>query len=254
MQTLRPIHANRGAIAKYRRQLEDIIKEMSDSYLYWLTAAYKKNPPSNMAVDLLPSKTAQQELDKLHEQWKHRFELIALYLALFHVKKTKNITERILKQVFGGVGIETTFINSRAMQDAISAIVAENVSLIQSIPEQYHTKIEGIVMRGYSNGSDLDIIRQEIQAAYPITKRRATIITNDQISKINMVVQNIRYTEAGITHAKWVHSHLGVPRPDHLAADGKIYAIAEGCLIGGKYIQPAQLINCKCVSRAIINA
>ena len=254
MQTLKPIHAKRGAIANYKRKLEDIIKEMSDSYLYWLTAAYHKNPPLGMVKRSLPSNTAQQELDKLHEQWRHRFELIALFLALFHVNRTKNITERVLKRLFSDAGIKNVFTDTRIMRDSINAIVSENVGLIKSIPEQYHTKIEGIVMRGYANGDDLDTIRQEIQSAYPITKRRASTIAGDQISKINMLVQNIRYIEAGITEAKWVHSHLGVPRPDHLAADGRIYNIADGCLIGGKYIQPGELINCKCVSRAIINS
>ena len=252
MRTLRPIHANRGAIAKYRRQLEDIIQEMSDSYLYWLTATYRKNPPIAMAKDELPSSDAQDTLDKLHYQWKKRFTLIALYLAWRHINKSKNITERALKHLFKEAGITTEFKDTRVMKDTLNAIVSENVSLIESIPEQYHTRIEGIVMRGYTKGSDIDVIRQEIQDTYPMTKRRATIIADDQISKLNIAVQNIRYIDAGITEAKWVHSHIGQPRPDHLAADGRIYNIADGCLISGKYIQPGELVNCKCVSKAIL--
>ena len=108
-------------------------------------------------------------------------------------------------------------------------------------------------MRGYSMGSSLDVIRKEMKKAQAITERRAGTIAGDQISKINSMVQSARLLEVGITHATWFHSHKGVPRPDHLAADGRVYEIAEGCLISGEYLQPGQLINCRCVGRGILN-
>lgn len=253
MQTLRPVHANIGAIAKYRRQLQDAIKEMSDSYLYWLTAAYNKNQPINLAADLLPSADAQKKLDELKRKWRHKFELLALYLALMHITRVAHITDNALMSALAAAGISATFKETRAIKDILNASVEENTSLIESIQEQYHTRIEGIVMRGYSMGSSLDVIRKEMKKAQAITERRAGTIAGDQISKINSMVQSARLLEVGITHATWFHSHKGVPRPDHLAADGRVYEIAEGCLISGEYLQPGQLINCRCVGRGILN-
>lgn len=44
-KTVRAIHANRGVEARYRKELDELIKEMSNSAEYWLRAQYRKAPP-----------------------------------------------------------------------------------------------------------------------------------------------------------------------------------------------------------------
>ena len=252
-QALKPIPANRGAAVKYRKQLDVLIKEMSDSYLYWLTATYKANPPSVFGIDSLPSNDAKKRLTELRNRWIKRFNEMALMIAEMHVQHVASITHRAVMNAFKDAGWVIEFKNTRAMQDVMRASVIENVSLIKSIPQQYHTKIEGIVMRNYAIGKDMGTMRKEISATYPVTIRRAEIITLDQTTKLNIAVQNVQYKEAGITQCKWLHSHAGKePRPDHVAANGKIYDIDKGCLISGEYIQPGYLINCRCVGVAIL--
>lgn len=53
-KTVRAIHSNRGVEASYRRALEGLIKEMSNSAEYWLTAQYRQAPPE-IAEDALPA-------------------------------------------------------------------------------------------------------------------------------------------------------------------------------------------------------
>ena len=94
---------------------------------------------------------------------------------------------------------------------------------------------------------------EAIAELYPAAKDRAALIARDQSNKANSVVNRTRQLELGITRAKWMHSHGGKePRPDHLAADGKEYDIEKGCLISGEYIQPGEMINCRCTSRPIL--
>jgi len=108
-------------------------------------------------------------------------------------------------------------------------------------------------MRSYSNGRDLQTMVSEIKDLYPAAANRAVLIARDQSNKANAVVNRARQLDLGITRAKWMHSHGGKePRKDHLAADGKEYDIAKGCLISGEYIQPGQMINCRCTSRPIL--
>lgn len=253
MRTLKPIHANRGAAVKYRKQLDVLIQDMSDSYLYWLTATYRANPPIEIATDALPSSDAKKRLNELAKRWMKRFDEMALHIATLHVNSLTGITDKAMMNALKEAGWTVNFQITRAMRDVMGASIAENVSLIKSIPQQYHTKLEGIVMRNYSVGKDLFTMRKEIQATYPVTLRRAVLITNDQTSKLNIAVQNARHLELGITQAKWMHSHAGKePRPDHVAANGKIYDIAKGCLISGEYIHPGYLINCRCVSGAVL--
>ena len=53
-KTVRAIHSNRGVEARYRRALEELIKEMSNSAEYWLAAQYRQAPPE-IAEDALPA-------------------------------------------------------------------------------------------------------------------------------------------------------------------------------------------------------
>ena len=62
-----------------------------------------------------------------------------------------------------------------------------------------------------------------------------------------------RAEELGITEAIWVHSSASkVPRKDHVKANGTRYKIAEGCLISGALLQPAELPNCHCRAKLVI--
>ena len=109
------------------------------------------------------------------------------------------------------------------------------------------------MMRSYTQGRDLETMVKDLKALYPKASRRAVLIARDQSNKANSVVQRTRQMELGITEAIWMHSHAGKePRPDHVAANGKRYKIAEGCLISGEYIQPGYEINCRCTSRPVL--
>jgi uncharacterized protein with gpF-like domain len=59
----------------------------------------------------------------------------------------------------------------------------------------------------------------------------------------------------GITEAVWLHSGGGkVPRPTHVRNNGRRYSVAEGWLdpAEGRRVFPGELINCRCVSRAVM--
>mgnify|MGYP000184367003 CR=1 FL=1 len=53
----RAVHANRGVEAAYRKALQSLIAEMHGSVQYWLTAAYRKDPPriAELAQDATPA-------------------------------------------------------------------------------------------------------------------------------------------------------------------------------------------------------
>ena len=49
-KTCKAVPANRGLEAKYRKALQRLIAEMHGSVEYWLTAAYRKDPPRMAAL------------------------------------------------------------------------------------------------------------------------------------------------------------------------------------------------------------
>ena len=264
-KTCRAVPANRGIEAKYRKALQRLIAEMHASVEYWLTAAYRKDPPRMAALveqaqdaillgaDASPSAKIKKILDELARRWTKRFEDYAPKLAEAYLQGMFKASDSAFRQALKEAGWSVEFKMTPAVRDAFNASLEENVGLIRSIPEKYLQQVEGTVMRSYSAGRDLATMVKELKQLYPAASHRAELIARDQSNKANAVVNRARQMELGITEAIWMHSHAGkTPRPDHVAANGKRYKIAEGCLISGEHIQPGEEINCRCTSRPIL--
>ena len=139
------------------------------------------------------------------------------------------------------------------MNNALQAVIAENVNLIKSIPEQYLTQVETLVMQSAGRGRDLGYLADELQKRYGITKRRAALIARDQNNKATSVMQVARQTSLGITEGIWHHSHAGkVPRPSHVKANGTKFDLSKGLLLDGEWLLPGEAINCRCTWSAVI--
>lgn len=257
-KTARAVHANRGVEAKYRKALEAMISDMAGSVEYWLAAGYNKAPPRmaglvEQAQDASPADRIKKIMASLAKRWTDRFDEWAPKIAQSYTEGMFKATDSAMRVALKDAGWSVEFKMTPVMRDAFDATLAENVGLIRSIPEQYLGKVEGAVMRSYSAGRDLATMTKDIKAIYPVTQRRAELIARDQSNKANAVVTRARQMDLGITEAIWLHSHAGKePRPEHVAANGKKYKIAEGCLIDGEYIQPGEKINCRCVSRPVL--
>lgn len=250
--TVRAVHANRGVEARYRKRLRAMLDEIEASVIYWMQAAYRKAPP-RLALDATPSERIAKELRELADRWIAKLEDEAPKVAEAYVKSMYDTSSQAFQQALKAAGWTVQFRMTPAVRDAFEASLAENVGLIKSIPAQYLQQVEGVVMRSYSSGRDLATMVADLKALYPAAAHRAELIARDQSNKANAVVNRARQLELGITRARWMHSHAGKnPRPDHVAADGKEYDIAQGCLISGSYIQPGEEINCRCTSRPII--
>lgn len=257
-KTCRAVPTNRGIEAKYRKALQKLIAEMHASVEYWLTAAYRKDPPRMVALveqaqDASPAQRIRKVLDELAQRWVDRFNDYAPKLAEAYLQSMFKSSDSAFRQALKEAGWAVDFKMTPAMRDAFQASLAENVGLIKSIPEKYLQQVEGVVMRSYSAGRDLATMVKDLKQLYPAASHRAELIARDQSNKANAVVNRARQMELGITEAIWMHSHAGKnPRPDHVAANGKRYKIAEGCKISGEFIQPGEEINCRCTCRAVL--
>jgi len=255
-KVLRPVHPNSGIQAMYRQKIGRLVDEMSRSYEHWLRAQYRAKPPV-MAQDASPAVELQREVAKLGKQWQKRFDYAAPRLARWFATSVERRSMRALKAILKEGGLAVDFVMTPGMRDVFAATVAENVSLIKSIGSQYHTEIEGLVMRSASDGRDLSFLAKELKHRYGVTDRRAKLIAKDQNNKATAVFTRVRQQEVGITEAVWLHSHGGnEPRPTHLANSGKRYKIADGWFDPDpkvrRNIWPGELINCKCVPKPVV--
>ena len=252
---LAPVHPNVGIEASFRRKLERLIDEMHRSLSYWLLAAYRANPPE-MAQDDSPAMAIRRVLSRLSYRWRRRFDAAADGLAKHFATQAAQRSTASLEAILRKGGFSVRFKMTRAVNDILQATVAENVSLIRSIPQQHLTAVEGHVMRSVQAGRDLKSLSDALQQQFGVTKRRAALIARSQNNLATATIVRVRQQELGLK-AVWLHSGGGrEPRPTHVKAgrDRVQYDPAVGWFDPHeqKHIWPGQLINCRCTSRSVV--
>jgi hypothetical protein len=249
LKTARAVLPNAGLRARYSARMVALIAEMHNSVIYWLTAAYRDAPPrvATLAQDATPAQEMQDSFQELVKRWMKRFEDAAPTVAETYLVNAFRGSDTAMRMALKDAGWTVKFTMTPAMRDAFDASLAENVGLIKSIPAEYLQQVEGIVMRSYTVGRDLQTMVKELKALYPKAQNRAVLIARDQSNKSSAIVARTRQLELGLKEAIWLHSHAGkVPRPTHVAMNGKRYLIADGMWDSaiGKWIQPGEEINC----------
>jgi 8-oxo-dGTP pyrophosphatase MutT (NUDIX family) len=209
----------------------------------------------HLAYDAAPFSLLRKALEKWGGLWIKKLDRLSLSLSAAFASKSTRATQAAMMASFKKAGFTIAFKPTAGSAAAYEAVVAENVNLIKSIPQQYLKDVQSQVWASVMKGGDLAQLTKGIQQKYGIAFRRAALIARDQNSKAKAIMENVRRQELGITKAIWMHSHAGKePRPSHVKMNGKPYALAKGMWDKdeGEYVWPGQLINCRCTSRAII--
>lgn len=241
------VRGNAGIQAWYRQQLEKAVKEMHDSFLYWLASEYKSVGLAHDAADGGATRQLQEVLSKRGRQWQKTFDALAKTLSRRMTDRVLTHSDSALANGLRSTGFTVKFTMTPAMKNAYEAVIGEQVGLIKSIASQHLTEVEGLVMRSVARGRDLGTLTKELQSRYGVTKRRAALIARDQSNKATTTLQAARQQDIGITEGTWRHSHGGkVPRPSHVKADGTTFKLDKGLYLDGEWVMPGELINCRC--------
>ncbi|MGP2516382.1 phage head morphogenesis protein [Yersinia sp. 2545 StPb PI] len=237
---------------------------MNESVGYWLKSGYKtalaeveedrqKSTQQVIAIDASPVKLLQSAIKKLSRRWQKRFDDMADKLAGRFADRSLRNSDVSLSSALSDIGVTVKFTMTNEMNNALQSVIGENVNLIKSIPEQYLTQVETMVMQSVGRGRDLGHLAEELQKRYGITKRRAATIARDQNNKATATMQSARQQALGITEGIWHHSHAGkTQRASHVKADGKRFELSKGMYLDGEWQLPGEAINCRCTWSAII--
>lgn len=189
------------------------------------------------------------------DRWRLKFDKLSLDLAKKFAAKNFQHTETAMRAALKGAGFTVKFKTTKASMAAYKGVVAENVNLIKSIPQQYLTGVQSAVWSSVNRGADMASLSKALRQNYGATVKRAALISRDQNNKAKAVIENARRQELGITQAIWQHSSAGKePRPSHMAMNNKVFDLKQGMWDSDEqeWVLPGQLINCRCTSRAII--
>jgi SPP1 gp7 family putative phage head morphogenesis protein len=197
----------------------------------------------------------RKALEKWGGLWIRKLDKLSTTLAEKFADKNFRATQSAMQQAFKKAGFTVAFKPTASSITAYEAVVAENVGLIKSIPQQYLKDVQTQVWQSVLKGGDLSDLTRGLQKKYGIAHRRAALIARDQNNKAKAIIERVRDQEMGIKEGIWLHSHAGKePRPTHVAMHGKRYSLSKGMYdkAVGEWIYPGQLINCRCVMKPII--
>lgn len=161
-----------------------------------------------------------------------------------------------LQKLSGGMSLKTS-LASPGLAEITKAAIAENVSLIKSIPAQYLQQVEGAVMRSITTGNGLADLVPALEKYEGQTHRRARNIALDQTRKTYNSINRDRMQSLGLKKFMWHHSGGGAhPREDHVEMDGQVFRFDDPPVIdqrtGEKGI-PGQAPNCKCTMSPVFD-
>lgn len=245
--TLDKFTENEAIGMEYQRTLMDVTRKMVNELKLSVQDIYRDNR-SQIVYDASPASQINDAIAKIVSKYTKIFNDNAKRWASIFVKQVDSFGQQELDKNALKAGITVKMdARTRAMLNKQQAVILENVQLIKSIPEEMQKNIQGDVMRSMSEGRNLTYLEQKLTERGIKTRNRIRLIARDQLSKATSTLNTQRTIDAGFTQAVWKHSHAGrKPRVSHVNANNKIYDMNKGCLIDGEYIQPGQLVNCRC--------
>ena len=256
IKTLTALQVNAGIRAAYRKELEKQLQDMHNSVIYWLLATYKQEEPKIAQDGVFESIT--ERFNWLKKRWMSAWNKFASLSAKRFVTKTKKDAEIRINNSFKKAGVSLAVKNTHALSAVSKSLIAENVKLIKTIPQQYLDDVYGIVMRGIQQGNNVRQINKEIKSRYQISERRAKTIAIDQSNKAIQAIQRTNDLDLGITKGKWRH-HGGqkTSRLTHARFDGQEFDLTgpdKGLYDSdvGHRVLPGELWNCRCTYLRVI--
>lgn len=226
-----PLNYNAALESKYSVSIKKLVQQMTRETKTEIMKLFKSPVAKEyFAQDESIGSQARILMNKLTSKFSELFgyksSMLAKTMVINAGKSSATTLHRSLKQLSGGISLKTSIITPE-LEDVSKALIAENVSLIKSIPEQYFKEITGSVMRSISAGGLFDL-EPEIQKYEGITSRRAHLIALDQTRKAYTMINKVRLDELGVTHFEWMHTGGSAhPRESHLNIDGMTFSFAN---------------------------
>ena len=249
--------------ATYHTELRRIVREVRKDVDKYVMSAVKSTSFEYVADGISTQVTLDSYVDVIagalkyvRERWSSpQFSELATRIARKFVTTADNTNaERTRRDL--GVDI---FTGNDELRDYVQASIYDNVRLIESIPQQYLTQVDSIVMTNVRAGGRPRAIEKLLQEQFGVTERRAKLIARDQTSKLNGDLNRMRQTSAGFPYFAWDDSDDERVRHRHSEIADKVTAYGKGVYRWdnpplsdrGTPIIPGQDFSCRCIGRPV---
>ncbi len=201
-------------------------------------------------------------LRALVERWSSpAMRQIAEQTSTEFVRNANRVNRERFERDLGTFGIDV-FSDSPDLQDYIQVSIADNTRLIMSIPDQYLTNVESIVLTNVRAGGRPAAVATQLREQFGVTRRRAQLIARDQTAKVNGDLAARRQQSSGLEYFEWIDSDDERVRRRHGDIADKVTAYGEGIYRWdnpplsntGVPIIPGSDFQCRCIARPVLSS
>lgn len=129
------------------------------------------------------------------------------------------------------------------IKDYTNVKVAENVSYITNIKDEYTQKIEQTIYRGVTEGKSNAEMKEELVQQTGMAENKAKFVARDQTGTLLGQMNAERHSRAGIEAFIWKDSDDGAVRATHAERDGRLYYYGDSPLL------PGTEYGCRCIAK-----
>lgn len=127
--------------------------------------------------------------------------------------------------------------------------IAENVSYISTIRDEYFPKIESIIYQGVKNGTSEKEMRDQLVKRIGMSRNRAKFLARDQTGSILGQMTAERHKAMGVSKFKWSTSNDEKVRNSHEGLEGQAFEYANPPAAG----LPGTDYNCRCTANPVFD-
>jgi SPP1 gp7 family putative phage head morphogenesis protein len=152
------------------------------------------------------------------------------------------------KQAQAALGVDV-YLADKRIPALVDHFVAENVTLIRSIPDEVAIGVGKLVTQAFSAGTSHPELARHIEERFQIGERRARLIARDQIGKLCGQVNASRQRELGVTSFTWRTVGDERVRPEHEDRDGETFRYDDPPDDG----LPGEPVCCRCSAEPVFD-
>lgn len=131
--------------------------------------------------------------------------------------------------------------------------LADQVSLITSLPMEAADRVHTLTIEGLSKGTRASEIAAEIMKTGEVTRSRADLIARTEVSRTSTEFTRARAESIGSTHFVWRTAGDSDVRPSHRALNGKAFRWDDPPECDpGHHALPGAIWNCRCYAEPVL--
>lgn len=134
----------------------------------------------------------------------------------------------------------------------MQALMAEQVTLIKSIPLDAAQRVHKLTIEGIEDSTRASEISKAIRASGDVAKSRADLIARTEVARTASTLTEARALHVGSPGYFWRTSDDGDVRDSHREMEGKFVAWNDPPTLDGMKGHAGQFPNCRCYPEPVI--